>query len=406
MNKKKNCTNKGITLIALIITVIVLLILAGTAISIAINGGDIFSKAADARNQWNTAVATEQEKVDEVWNILNTMTGETAPTLPAAWGATAATYVAEAYTDGTEDTRQVPIPKGFVVSSYQGSGANHEGREDQIATGLVIYKGTTPVDANNHDEALTTRDQYVWIPVDNSSTITWTNEGDDTIKLTSTDTSEVDLTKEDALTLDTDFAAMKTSVQTYGGFYISRYELGCILNQAGTEVAEANTSRKGQVVYNAYNSGIDQNGACWGVNSWYGLYDVAHQDISDGTNTVLKGHMIFGNEYEKVLSFIDSNNGSYSSTIHQNKQETKPHKSGNVTQSGKELDIVKNIVDLEGNLLEWTAKAYNNSRRVHRGGYYNGVNYGGYIPASGSSGYYPIFASSAYGVRQSLYVVL
>ena len=64
----------GITLIALIITVIVLLILAGTAISIAINGGDIFSKASTARESWNTAVATEQEKVEEVWNILNTMT--------------------------------------------------------------------------------------------------------------------------------------------------------------------------------------------------------------------------------------------------------------------------------------------------------------------------------------------
>ena len=34
----KRKTNEGITLIALIVTVVVLLILAGTAISIAING--------------------------------------------------------------------------------------------------------------------------------------------------------------------------------------------------------------------------------------------------------------------------------------------------------------------------------------------------------------------------------
>ena len=55
---------RGITLIALIITVIVLLILAGTAISIAINGGDIFSKASTARDQWNASVADEENKIN------------------------------------------------------------------------------------------------------------------------------------------------------------------------------------------------------------------------------------------------------------------------------------------------------------------------------------------------------
>ena len=57
-------TQKGITLIALIITVIILLILAGTAISIAINGGDIFNKAAQARTKWN-------EQVNEENTVLN-----------------------------------------------------------------------------------------------------------------------------------------------------------------------------------------------------------------------------------------------------------------------------------------------------------------------------------------------
>ena len=63
--------NNGITLIALIITVIVLLILAGTAISIAINGGDIFSKASTAREEWNGAVAKEQTQIDDLMGVLN-----------------------------------------------------------------------------------------------------------------------------------------------------------------------------------------------------------------------------------------------------------------------------------------------------------------------------------------------
>ena len=57
---------KGITLIALIITVIVLLILAGTAISIAINGGDIFSKSTAAKEEWNEKVANEEATIKTV----------------------------------------------------------------------------------------------------------------------------------------------------------------------------------------------------------------------------------------------------------------------------------------------------------------------------------------------------
>ena len=65
--------SKGITLIALIITVIILLILAGTAISIAINGGDIFGKANKAREMWNEAVAEEETKIKEVLGILDSI---------------------------------------------------------------------------------------------------------------------------------------------------------------------------------------------------------------------------------------------------------------------------------------------------------------------------------------------
>ena len=62
---------KGITLIALIITIIVLLILAGTAVTIAINGGDIFGKASEARESWNTAVDKEESTLLDLLDILD-----------------------------------------------------------------------------------------------------------------------------------------------------------------------------------------------------------------------------------------------------------------------------------------------------------------------------------------------
>ena len=69
---------RGITLIALIITVIVLLILAGVAISIAINGGDIFGKASTARAEWNVAVEKENSAIQDLLGYLDA-NGQTTP---------------------------------------------------------------------------------------------------------------------------------------------------------------------------------------------------------------------------------------------------------------------------------------------------------------------------------------
>ena len=50
---------RGITLIALVITVIVLLILAGAAVSVALNGDNVFEKANEAKTSWNAKVEEE-----------------------------------------------------------------------------------------------------------------------------------------------------------------------------------------------------------------------------------------------------------------------------------------------------------------------------------------------------------
>ena len=75
MKKIKFNSNKGITLIALIITVIILLILAGTAISISINGGDLFGRSQNTVAQYNNRVAEEE---DALYNVLEYM-GITRP---------------------------------------------------------------------------------------------------------------------------------------------------------------------------------------------------------------------------------------------------------------------------------------------------------------------------------------
>lgn len=63
---------KGITLVALVITVIVLLILAGTAISIAISGGDLFGRSSNAVTRYNNKVDEENTAITNVINDFNT----------------------------------------------------------------------------------------------------------------------------------------------------------------------------------------------------------------------------------------------------------------------------------------------------------------------------------------------
>ena len=59
----KTKSKKGITLVSLVITIIVLMILAGVAISLATGEDSIFSKANEAASKWNTAVGEESNTI-------------------------------------------------------------------------------------------------------------------------------------------------------------------------------------------------------------------------------------------------------------------------------------------------------------------------------------------------------
>jgi len=61
LKTKKEFKNKrGITLVALIITIIIMLILAGVAISVVINGDSLFSKTREASDEYNRQSALEK----------------------------------------------------------------------------------------------------------------------------------------------------------------------------------------------------------------------------------------------------------------------------------------------------------------------------------------------------------
>ncbi len=169
MKQQKKITKKhGITLISLVITIVILLILAGVAISIAVGDGSVTQHAQNATEQWNAKVDEEQLKIDEA---LSYLPGGTPSDLPEGWDSS---KVAEVYEEGT---RKAPIPVGYTKSGIT-SEINATSPENTIAGGLVVYQipeGATVDWANNQitlsGESTPVNlqenvNQYVWIPVD------------------------------------------------------------------------------------------------------------------------------------------------------------------------------------------------------------------------------------------------
>ena len=150
--------NKGITLIALIITIIILLILVGVSINLAIKG-DLFGSAEKAVSGTNDKTAQEQTRVDELMGELGRVEEQQRPdNLPG-------TRVTEP-TEYKEGNKTAVIPAGFTVSKAEG--------ETTIDGGLVIYLINDKTDeeikkltwtGTELENLKKTYDQFVWIPI-------------------------------------------------------------------------------------------------------------------------------------------------------------------------------------------------------------------------------------------------
>ena len=283
---QKNAKMHGITLIALVVTIVVLLILAGITISLVFSENGIIAKAREAANKTNEVIINEQAQMNEVTaemeNMLNETGGsETTPEEPEGcpveefekWNGTSDEKVnAVQSTDTTPIT--VPVPKGYIASKVTG--------ETTVEGGFVIYEGEEEVNDTNKDTAQTTRNQFVWVPVANPSEMygrdenckkwgklydfdengitpySWTEKNGVMSITNATGNCEPDVVSSDSsnsvtLTqLETEFNSMIASVEKYGGFYIGRYETGN-LKEAEAVVVKNNSDINNQTWYTMYN---------------------------------------------------------------------------------------------------------------------------------------------------------
>ena len=375
--------NQGITLVALVVTIVVLLILSSVSLNLVLGDNGIIVKAKEAAE--TTAAAQEKEAMErnllekELENSLATPTPKPQPT------------------DG------VKIPAGF----YYVGGTK--------TSGIVISDNVNDKDKYKNKAVVGTDllgNQYVWIPctTDNtSSELQYTRtewgvevDGDDNSRaikdeLTLTDASVTYSDADTANGINADVSkeivaqikAEKASVAQYGGYYIGRYEVG---KNSDTAVV-----KYGQTPYAEI--------------TWSTAYGLAKKII---TNSEATSYLCSSYAWDTAVNFIQNNSTAknYATSIegfngNWNPQAVKDP-SGNVIKpagTSQQLNTglttqFCNIFDMGGNEAEFTTELNPGTSEtvVLRGGYYYS------FPAgrrwdNGSGGAY-----ISYGFRATLFL--
>ena len=385
MKKLNNDKKDGITLISLVVTIVVLLILAGVSINTVLGDDGIIKKAKEAAEK--TAAAQEKEMIErnlleqELENSLATPTPKPQPT------------------DG------VKIPAGF----YYVGGTK--------TSGIVISDNVNDKDKYKNKAVVGTDllgNQYVWIPctTDNtSSDLQYTRtewgveaDGDDNSRaikdeLTLTDASVTYSDADTANGINADVSkeivaqikAEKASVAQYGGYYIGRYEVG--------KNGDTTVVKYGQTPYAEI--------------TWSTAYGLAKKII---TNSEVNSYLCSSYAWDTAVNFIQNNSTAknYATSIegfngNWNPQEVKDP-SGNVIKpagTSQQLNTglttqFCNIFDMGGNEAEFTTELNPGTSEtvVLRGGDYNY----GIVPAGYRSDINSGYAGIYSGFRATLFL--
>ena len=402
MKKEKNKRyDGGITLIALVVTVVVLLILAGVSLNLVIGNEGILTRSKEAVDKYGKQAENEQQGLNDVEDWMDEQFGDT--------GMKKVTVNTKATKNGTINGQEPNInnpiiPKGYTPinagSATWGDG-NSSPAQSSIDNGLVIK------DDNNNE--------WVWIPVEASvlsgmyetsndgialsgdvgvttkmytKSTTIGRTGDTTTLSRSTpnttdyrepdlvtdyDTDEsyyktilgYDSPKAMAEAFTTDYANMIASIQKYGGFYIGRYELSI--------------------------EGVQKGKATLTDTNWYDLYKKC---TTLNASDKVESKMIWGIQWDLACDFISKKGEQksitnstawgnyYDSTGNAAVMDGETKKYGSKQVTGySEYWKANNIYDIAGNCWEWTQEADNTSSRARRGGSY--IVGGSSYPASG-----------------------
>ena len=199
----------------------------------------------------------------------------------------------------------------------------------------------------------------------------------------------------------TDNDTNQESVNTYGGFYIARYEAGdgdANGTPRSSSSSNSNTvvSKKGAIVYN-YISQTDS------ITRAESMYTGKSKLISGaGWDRTLNWLIETKAKTENEVFVNSSSWGNYNDSTGNAKTNSGPSNL-NYTTGRNEAWKANNIYDLAGNVWDWTTEARSSDKRVSRGGDYN--DRGSIYPASNRYGDYgPDYSDINFGFRPALYL--
>ena len=453
--KTKLKTNKGITLIALVITIIVLLILAGVSIAMLTGENGLLTKANDAKQATEKAGAKEAVQMevagsftnDGIYskdlaktNIKTNLKNPQATVTDNGDGSLDVTYkgveltvkpngevvykgeggVPSEVTPGTivkGENKQYTkngtavIPKGFAI--VPGC--------DDVSQGLVISDNANDTELDPNSK-ISEGNQFVWIPVTDMSKFVRQegySSGSPQNMLSicgEADATGENTTVEESATTKSEAKAMYKSVQNNKGFYIGRYEAGVDQERTSNTTSLPKVIvKKNKPVYNyiGWSNKNDMN-----VDTG-GAVQVARNMYTDINTYGVTSTLCYGVQWDAALRFIDPDYTGYARDSSKqgwyydnyNKDNTGANNTNPTQQTG--IDLIykndngnitnkkNNIYDMAGNVCEWTMESYNTDARVKRGGY---CSYSGsYLPSSTRNSS-PPYSIGTIGFRVTLYV--
>ena len=400
---------RGITLIALVITIIVLLILAGVSISMLTGTNGILTQAQNAKQ--TTEKSAEQEKVQiavsgsrndngqlsfeklkaEIENQGGTILGDSIPTTiklnNTLYRVSSSGEISQRMSGGTLESitgtetsnttvqdalgNQVVVPAGFKIINPN----------DYVTDGIIIediyYENTKG-------------SQFVWIPVGNVKT---TDKGtinialkryvfneNGTVNATLSQTEPEDQLKtstsssyyfteglENSQTDNThakNIVTFKTKAESSHGYYIGRYEAR---DKDVTEARTASSSTTNQLVCTAENYVYNYIKQPQAATLSRGMY----------TNTPFESDLINSYAWDTATLFFQTvtNNSKYSRQNSLNIES--PANQGTNKLDISKQDEICNVYDMASNCSEWSTETYSisNFSCTIRGGRYNASAY-------------------------------
>ena len=260
--------------------------------------------------------------------------------------------------DGPREVDGVKIPDGFYyVGGTKDEGIIISDKKDDLK------KGT------NHDVATKLiGNQFVWIPVKDDNKFK-RYEGYYNGKLDSELSSCNEPYSSGYATEQDEFDEMKASVLEHNGFFVGRYETGTNSKRTrDTGITDEALIKQGKNVYNY----ISLSNSDDMENEKGGAVEKAKKFSEEHGYSSVKSTLIYGVQWDAIMNFIDPKYSEEkcdtSSSFVANSTGKGWYNRSEPTTTGLNASYaVKNIYDLGGNVYEWTMESSNDCSRVNRG---------------------------------------